>query len=100
MVYHIRPCLEDENDIPLQEAALMVWDSSKAREATREINLLESIVPHDRKESALKLFHDNNYQINAGTLIFFISCFSSSLPRRWKKRTAVGLMILYQCAYV
>ncbi|KAL7535080.1 hypothetical protein ACHAXR_007226 [Thalassiosira sp. AJA248-18] len=42
----------------------MVWDSSKARVARGQIDLLESIVPHDRKESALELFHDNDYQIN------------------------------------
>mmetsp|Transcript_19581 Transcript_19581/g.35454 ORF Transcript_19581/g.35454 Transcript_19581/m.35454 type:complete len:174 (-) Transcript_19581:68-589(-) len=60
--------MTDENGSPLQEAAVMVWDSKKAREAAREIDLLESIVPHDRKEIALKLFHDNNYQINADVL--------------------------------
>ena len=42
----------------------MVWDANKVRDATEQINLLESIVPHDRKETALKLFHENGYQIN------------------------------------
>mmetsp|Transcript_15943 Transcript_15943/g.33684 ORF Transcript_15943/g.33684 Transcript_15943/m.33684 type:complete len:226 (-) Transcript_15943:217-894(-) len=41
----------------------MVWDSNKARVATRQVNILESIVPHDRKELALKLFHENGYEI-------------------------------------
>ena len=41
----------------------MVWDSNMAENASNEVSLLESIVPHDRKESALKLFAQNNYQI-------------------------------------
>ena len=50
----------------------MVWDANKARESTEQINLLESIVPHDRKETALKLFHENGYQIN-GTFENYVS---------------------------
>ncbi|KAL7532275.1 hypothetical protein ACHAXR_005492 [Thalassiosira sp. AJA248-18] len=42
----------------------MVWDSKKARVASGQIDLLESIVPHDRKESALELLHENDHQIN------------------------------------
>lgn len=34
-----------------------------AENASNEVSLLESIVPHDRKESALRLFAENNYQI-------------------------------------
>lgn len=42
----------------------MVWDSRKAGMATKQINLFESIVPHERKESAFKLFHKNDYEMN------------------------------------
>ena len=35
-----------------------------AKNKIAEVTLLESIVPHDRKESALRLFAENNYSIN------------------------------------
>ena len=56
----------------------MVWDANKARDATEQINLLESIVPHDRKETALKLFHENGYQIN-GTFEKYFRCQKCSI---------------------
>ena len=51
-----------------------VWDTKRAAAASRELDLLESIVPHDRKETALKLFHENNYQVN-GTNMNFVRVF-------------------------
>lgn len=47
------------------------WDSTKGANNRGEIELLESIVPHERKELALKLFHANDYQI-AGTILYLI----------------------------
>ena len=44
-----------------------VWNSNKAIESG-EISLLENIVPHDRKEAALKLFHENDYRISGSVL--------------------------------
>lgn len=40
-----------------------VWDSKRAK-LSGETELLESIIPHDRKEAALKLFHENGYKID------------------------------------
>jgi len=40
-----------------------VWDS-KMGAASRQVELLESIIPHDRRELALSLFHENDYKIN------------------------------------
>ena len=40
----------------------MVWDANKASEVSRQVDLLESIVPRDRREAALRLFHENEYQ--------------------------------------
>ncbi|KAL3786083.1 hypothetical protein ACHAW5_009607 [Stephanodiscus triporus] len=40
-----------------------VWDS-KMGAASRHVELLESIIPHDRRELALSLFHENDYSIN------------------------------------
>lgn len=40
----------------------MVWDADKASGVSRQLDLLESIVPRDRREAALRLFHENNYQ--------------------------------------
>ena len=53
----------------------MVWDSTLARNASTEVSLLESIVPHDRRESALRLFHENKYKINGKKNIIFITHF-------------------------
>ena len=43
--------------------AMQVWNS-KMGAASKEIELLESLIPHDRKEMALALFHENDYKIN------------------------------------
>ncbi len=32
--------------------------------ASKEAELLESLIPHDRREMALALFHENDYKIN------------------------------------
>ncbi len=32
--------------------------------ASMQVELLESIIPHDRRELALALFHENEYSIN------------------------------------
>ena len=50
----------------------MVWDSTLAGNASTEVTLLESIVPHDRRESALRLFHENKYQINGKYILFIL----------------------------
>lgn len=48
----------------------MVWDSTMAGRASIEVSLLESIIPHDRKESALTLFHENSYQLNGTCMLY------------------------------
>ena len=45
----------------------MLWDAGKARDAAEQVELLESVVPNDRREAALKLMHGNGYQ-TIGTL--------------------------------
>ena len=50
----------------------MVWDSTLAGNASTEVAVLESIVPHDRKESALRLFHENKYQLNGKYILFIL----------------------------
>eukprot|EP00956_Cyclotella_meneghiniana_P012114 scaffold17189_cov67-Cyclotella_meneghiniana.AAC.5 len=40
-----------------------VWDAELAKQSI-DSNILERIVPHDRKEAALVLFHKNNYKLN------------------------------------
>ena len=57
----------------------MVWDSTLARNASTEMSLLESIVPHDRRESALRLFHNNKYKINGKKNIILNTHFIISL---------------------
>ena len=42
---------------------IQVWDSTKSVD-NRELELLESIVPHERKELALCLFQENDYHID------------------------------------
>ena len=42
---------------------IQVWDSTKGAD-NRELELLESIVPHERKELALRLFQENDYHID------------------------------------
>mmetsp|Transcript_15236 Transcript_15236/g.31065 ORF Transcript_15236/g.31065 Transcript_15236/m.31065 type:complete len:290 (+) Transcript_15236:59-928(+) len=49
---------------PQCEYNYCVWDSAKARESSKELSLLENIVPHDKKEAALQLFHENAYKLN------------------------------------
>lgn len=43
--------------------AIQVWDAQKGAESGK-IELLESLIPHERKELALALFHENNYKLN------------------------------------
>ena len=45
-----------------------VWDS-KMGAASMQVELLESIIPHDRRELALALFHENEYSLNGKLLI-------------------------------
>ncbi|KAL9184130.1 hypothetical protein ACHAXT_002216, partial [Thalassiosira profunda] len=42
----------------------MLWDSNKAHEAAEQVALLESVVPNDRREAALKLMQRNGYRTN------------------------------------
>ncbi len=42
---------------------MQVW-SSKMGAASKEVELLESLIPHDRREMALALFHENDCKIN------------------------------------
>ncbi len=42
---------------------IQVWDSTKGAD-NGELELLESIVPHERKELALRLFQENDYHID------------------------------------
>ena len=37
--------------------------------ASMQVELLESIIPHDRRELALALFHENEYSLNGKLLI-------------------------------
>ena len=63
IIFH---CTNKKNYIPpcvyLHDSDV-VWDSTMAKNKIAEVTLLESIVPHDRKESALRLFAENNYSI-------------------------------------
>jgi len=43
--------------------AIQVWDAQKGAESGK-VELLESVLPHERKELALALFHENNYKLN------------------------------------
>ena len=52
----------------------MVWDSTMAGRASIEVGLLESIIPSDRKESALRLFHENSYQLNGACIYSSLVC--------------------------
>lgn len=40
-----------------------VWDATRARAATRAVDLLERIVPRERRERALALLHRHDYEI-------------------------------------
>ena len=47
----------------------MVWDSQKAMTATKDIALLEAVVPRHRREKALELLHKSDYKLlNNGEL--------------------------------
>ena len=43
-----------------------VWDATRARAATRAVDLLERIVPRERRERALALLHRHDYEITDG----------------------------------
>ena len=47
-----------------------VWNSKMGGAASMQVELLESIIPHDRRELALALFHENDYSINGKILLF------------------------------
>ena len=51
----------------------MVWDSALAGA------VLESIVPYDRKESALRLFHENIDMVNIYSFILLSGITQSSI---------------------
>ncbi|KAL3823274.1 hypothetical protein ACHAXA_003422 [Cyclostephanos tholiformis] len=42
---------------------MQAWNSEMGA-ASKQVELLESLIPHDRKEMALTLFHENDYKIN------------------------------------
>jgi hypothetical protein len=48
---------------PSSVEAIQVWDAQKGAESGK-VELLESVIPHERKELALALFHENNYKLN------------------------------------
>lgn len=50
--------------LPPDVSEMMQLWNSKMGAASKQIELLESLIPHDRKEMALTLFHENDYKIN------------------------------------
>lgn len=57
------------NTLSISSEMIQIWDSTKGADNS-EIKLLEAIIPHERKALALKLFHENDYQIG-GKIHFF-----------------------------
>jgi hypothetical protein len=46
-----------------QSEMVQAWNS-KMGAASKQLELMEPLIPHDRKEMALAMFHENDYKIN------------------------------------